>query len=351
MSSDNAFSAYLEQPSTPTPARPQSKRSRRARRRREAEPQTIGQNPPTWPPPEPDDDLYDDTTVDDPFPPAVPPQPTDNDEDGFTGDWNDWTDQDSTPDDGAAAVRGEEVDWNDWATTTATEQSGDYVPTPTLPRLTDYGGGGKIARRPRKNFDDERYDQQRGRGRVLAAVGGVLAAVVVLVAIGLVATTFGVEDTSATDTTVATPSTTVGAGSTTVAATLPVWGLPGCEAFRSATITISAEPGDTRTAQGAILGFEHSYFVARDAAKVRSFVTADAHVGDQAALADGIAGLPADVRYCVHITRGHATDLSVWNVDLRQQWPGDVGIEKIAFTMRTTELTPGEHRITSITYR
>ena len=55
---------------------------------------------------------------------------------------------------------------------------------------------------------------------------------------------------------------------------------------------ISAEPGDTSTPQRAILGFEHAYFVDRSAVKARTFVTGDAQVGNEAAPAIGIAGLP-----------------------------------------------------------
>lgn len=328
---DNPFAAYFTPPEA-------------------AEPQTIGENPETWPPPEPE--VHD---VEPDYPPtssSTPPeQVTDAElvdavtvDDGFTGDWNDWTGEapaELTP------VSAGEVDWDGWATATATDQSGDFAPTPTLPRLTDYGGGGKIAKRPRRNYDDERYDGDRGKSRVVAAVGGIVGAVALVAIVGAVATVGddtaapaqagGIEAKAAT----ATPSAT---------ASLPAHGLPGCETFRSPSITISAESGDTSTPQGAILGFEYSYFVDRSAVKARSFVADDAHVGNATALATGIAGLPQDVRYCVHITRGSTTDTSVWDVTVRQQWPGDPAAEKVVYVIRTGEVSGG-HRITSITYK
>ncbi|MFE3322853.1 hypothetical protein [Nocardia sp. NPDC059195] len=355
--SDNAFAAYFEAETAPTtPQRPQSKRSRR--RRREAEPQTIGTNPPTWPPPDPEPELDDDAEPDY-RPPAYtdaaaqPPLDVDVvDEDGFSGDWNDWTEP--APGEDSPPPRGDDVDWNDWATATATEQSGDYDAPPTLPRLTSYGGGGKIARRPRKNYDDERFDEKRGRSKAAAALTGVVGAGVLVTLIGLAAITFGSEDAAtSTPTVVAGSAATATTSPTVVVPPLPAWALSGCEDFRSASITISAEAGDTATPQGAILGFEHSYFVARDAAKVRSFTTdnGETHVGDQSALAEGIAALVPDVKYCVHILRADSTDKSAWAVTLHQKWPGDTEVEKIAFVIRTTEVSPGTHKIASITYK
>lgn len=174
-----------------------------------------------------------------------------------------------------------------------------------------------------------------------------------LVGIGVVAALS--DDGQTTTTTVqagiGAPGSTSPAPTTMVVPPLPAHGLTGCEEFRSASITISAEPGDTATPQGAILGFEYSYYVDRDAAKARSFVTDNAHVGDEAAIADGIALLPAGVQYCVHITRSDSSDRSVWDVILKQQWPGDTEIESIPFRILTTEVTPGIFKVTSITYR
>ncbi|MFC4377204.1 hypothetical protein ACFO5K_24290 [Nocardia halotolerans] len=339
---DNPFGAYFSSSpeAAPSGRRPQGKRRRR--RRREAEPQTIGTNPEIWPPPDPE-----------PFteasPAPVQPQPVYRDpetDDGFTGDWNDWNDNTAVE-----PRRTDDVDWNDWATTTATEQSGDHVEMPVLPRLKDFGGGGQIARRPRKNYYDERYDDSDSRAKAAAAIKGVVGALVFVVVLGLAATIFlgPGDDAGAEQAAVSGAVTTVPTSSVTPP--LPAHGLPGCEEFRTASITISAEHGDTATPQGAILGFEHSYFVDRDATKARTFVTDDAHVGSESALATGIATLPPEVKYCVHITRGDSTDPSVWHVTIHQQWPGDTGIEKIHQTMRTAEVADGRYRITSIDHR
>ncbi|MFC6009865.1 hypothetical protein [Nocardia lasii] len=338
---DNPFGAYFSSPDAAPSGRHRPQSKRRRRRRREAEPQTIGTNPEIWPPPDPEP--FDDAPV---RPTHVEPVYRDRaDDDGFTGDWNDWTGTEMP----AEPRRDDDIDWNDWATATATEQSGDHVEMPVLPRLKDFGGGGKIARRPRKNYDDERYDDGTGRAKAAAAIKGVVGAVFFVVILGLAATIFlGPADQDTT--TGATVSSTRTTTSTAVGP-LPAHALSGCESFRTPSITISAEHGDTTSPQSAILGFEYSYYVDRDATKARSFVTDDAHVGDHAALAAGIATLPPDVKYCVHITKADTADPTLWNVTIHQRWPGDDTTEKIDQLMRTTEISPGRHRITSIDHR
>lgn len=341
---DNPFGAYFSSSAerSPTKRRPQGKRRRR--RRREAEPQTIGTNPETWPPPDPEP--FD--NQDRPQPPQAPPVYHDPDA-GFTGDWNDWTSTDGT------AVteptpRAEDVDWNDWATSTATEQSGELTPPPTLPRLKDYGGGGPITRRPRKSYRDERYDDPGSRAKTAAVVKGVVGALAFVVLLGVAANIFlGPSEEPVTAQQALVPATRP--GTPTTVPPLPEHALSGCEAFRSESITISAERGDTATPQGAILGFEYSYYVERDAAKARTYVTDDAHVGDEAALAAGIATFPLGVKYCIHITRGDSADPSVWHVTVHQQWPGESAVEKIHQTMRTAEVVDGRFRITRIEHR
>ncbi|WP_194825755.1 hypothetical protein [Nocardia sp. XZ_19_231] len=339
---DNPFGAYFASPDATSPGRRRPQGKRRRRRRREAEPQTIGTNPETWPPPDPEP--FDDG----PFQPA-PVEPVyrnPDDDDGFTGDWNDWNDGDVP----AEPQRGDDVDWNDWATATATEQSGDHVEIPVLPRLKDFGGGGQIARRPRRNFDDERYDESGGKVKAAAAIKGIIGAVVFVVLLGLAATIFlGPADKPITTAQAAVSGTR--ATTSTVVPPLPAHALSGCESFRTPSITISAERGDTASPEGAILGFEYSYYVDRDAAKARSFVTDNAHVGNASALAEGIGSLPLDVKYCVHITKADAADATLWNVTIHQKWPGDATTEKINQVMRTTEVAPGRHRITSIDHR
>ncbi|GAD82885.1 hypothetical protein [Nocardia asteroides] len=340
---DNPFGSYFASPADPARRRPQGKRRRR--RRREAEPQTIGTNPEVWPPPEPE-------TFDEVREQPAPTEPiyrTPAEDDGFTGDWNDWTD-------GLPAAeppqRTDDIDWNDWATTTATEQSGDHVEMPVLPRLKDFGGGGTVTRRPRKRYDDERYDDPHGRAKAAAAVKGVVGALIFVALVGVAANIFlGSGDQPAAAQRAAVSGAPATGSTATTVAPPPAHAVAGCETFRSQSITISAERGDTATPQGAILGFEYSYYVDRDAAKARTYVTDDAHVGDESALAAGIATFPTGVKYCIHITRADSTDPTVWNVTVQQQWPGGTEIEKIQQTMRTAEVAPGRYRITSIDHR
>ncbi|MDO3650227.1 hypothetical protein [Nocardia mangyaensis] len=341
---DNPFGAYFSSPDDASPSRRRPQGKRRRRRRREAEPQTIGTNPEIWPPPEPEP--FDNRTP--PPPTPAPPVYRGADDDGFTGDWNDWNEV--TP--AAEPTRGDDVDWNDWATNTATEQSGDRVEMPVLPRLKDFGGGGPIARRPRKRYDDERYDDSGSRTKTAAAVKGIVGALVFVVALGLAANIFlGPGDETAEAKQAVVPGSRTTASTATSTPPLPAHALTGCEEFRGDSITISAERGDTATPQGAILGFEYSYYVDRDAAKARTYVTDDAHVGDEAALAAGIETFPLGVKYCIHITRGDSADPTIWHVTVHQQWPGDSAVEKIHQTMRTTEVVDGRYRITSIDHR
>lgn len=334
---DNPFGPYLQAPAAaPAPAtRPRGKR----RRLREAEPQTIGTNPEIWPPPapEPRDDVIAGPT-------AAQRSAPDAEGEGFTGTWTDWT----TPVVGPAPRA--DVDWNDWATTTAADQRGDRFEMPVLPRLKDFGGGGPITRRPRKSYDDERDDNRRSR-LATAAITGVLGALVLVVVVAIVASIYvgGGKTPSAAPVVAGVPNAAAALAATTTVP-LPAHAVAGCEAFRDSAITISAEPGDTTTAQGAILGFEYSYYVDRDAARARTFVTDDAFVGDEAALADGIASYPPGVRYCVHITRAIASDPDLWHVTVEQQLPS-TSVVRFAYAIRTTEVDPGRYRITSINYR
>ncbi|MFC9876320.1 hypothetical protein [Nocardia salmonicida] len=50
----------------------------------------------------------------------------------------------------------------------------------------------------------------------------------------------------------------------------------------------------------------------------------------------------------MHITRGAATDASVWDVTQRPQWTDDTTVEKIAYVIDSCEVADGRHRITSI---
>ncbi|MFF2088507.1 hypothetical protein ACFVVM_32390 [Nocardia sp. NPDC058176] len=328
---DNAFGSYFIASHSPPPptARPNPEGKRRRRRRREAEPQTIGKNPETWPLPETEPD---DT-------PVAPLPPVASDAEGFVGSWIDWNEPAATD----APEKTNVVDWNDWATSTTTEHSGERFTMPATPRLKDFGGGGPISRRPRKTFDD-RADP--GRTWAATALKIVAGAAVAVAAIG-VAASFIVSRPADIAGDQATTSSAMSAPQG-APAPLPVHAVHGCDPVDSVAITTSAGPGDTSTPRGAILGFEYSYYVERDAAKARSFVTADAHVGDEAALAAGIARYPLGVRYCVRIRP--TTEPSVWDVDVEQELP-TMQAKTLEYTIHTTEVAPASFRIKSINYR
>ena len=290
--------------------RPQGKSGRR-RHRPDVDP-AIGVDPEYWTPP-----------VEEELPPPERPGAP-----GFHGDWDQWA-QDLRA---QQAARVYDVD----------------PPEPQIPRLKDFGGGGPVVRgrRARREFDDGRVDGGRRGLAVVAIIGALTAVVGAVIAVNVFATS---SDTAAATGITASAPVRSSAGSTTArpgtVATPPAYATADCTTVRTPSLTSGAVDGDTSTAQNTILGFEFAYYVRRDASKARSYATADAKIGSEAAIARGIADTPTAARYCVYITPAGAP--GVWTVNLHQQFP-DEPVEKIAHRITTREVSPGSHRIVEI---
>lgn len=90
---------------------------------------------------------------------------------------------------------------------------------------------------------------------------------------------------------VAAPQTTTTAAATSTS--------NACAGLDGSVVTDTA--GDTATVPGAIAAFQHAYYVGRDAAAALAVVGPEAGL-DAAALAAGIASIPAGTTHCVAIT-------------------------------------------------
>ncbi|MFF0546845.1 hypothetical protein ACFYTF_28815 [Nocardia thailandica] len=289
--------------------------SGRRRHRPDYDP-AIGQDPEHWEPIR-EEELP---------PPEAPGEP------GFQGDWDEWAEDLRA----RQAARHEAVIGN---------ESPEHEPS--LPRLKDFGGGGPVVRgrRARRTFDDGRVDERHLGG---AAVLGIVGAGVVLVLTVLAVNVFmagGDEPAPAAAGpagAAVSPSMVSATSSARFApAPPPAYATADCQTVRTPSLTAGAVDGDTSSPQNVVLGFEFAYYVRRDAAKARSYATADAHFGTEASLAAGIEATPAATRYCVYVTPAGGDK---WTVNLHQQFPGEP-VEKIAHRFTIKEVTPGSFRI------
>lgn len=130
--------------------------------------------------------------------------------------------------------------------------------------------------------------ERGGRGRGVL-IGGVAAVVVVVAAIAAVVVllTHGRGEQH--------PAPPVAVPTTTSAA--------DCQASVTPDLTIGNGLGDTKTGQGAILGYWHAFLVNRNADLVHSFTAPDANLLPSPDLQKAIdAQVPTGVTYCVKIT-------------------------------------------------
>jgi hypothetical protein len=99
---------------------------------------------------------------------------------------------------------------------------------------------------------------------------------------------------------------------------------PGCPQERAPEQVSGTGPGSTVDGPDAILAFHHGYYALRSASAARAVVTTDSQVPSAADIQAGIDSLPADTRYCVHVTPDPDTTAGQqrWRVELAQQYPG-----------------------------
>lgn len=103
-------------------------------------------------------------------------------------------------------------------------------------------------------------------------------------------------------------------------------------------VVTGSGPGDTASGPGAILGFNHAYYVQRSAAQARRFLTADALVAPSDRLQAGIDSVPADTYHCVTISPlERIGDADLWAVTVTEYRPGsEPHAPRQIITTRTT---------------
>lgn len=273
-----------------------------------------------------------------------PPAADLGDVDAHTGDYRDWIGETPTgPLD--QAVTGDQVDDNTEAWEREPEYAAPddevraYLDEPAaqpqaLPSLIDRSGGVDTVRR--RTSAEKSRSSSVGGGRGMSILIGVGIAVAIA-AVGVVATGTGSsEDTptaSGSDGRTAAGAPTVTSSSTAPATTTvvapaptepPHYAADGCVQQLDGTggaVVSGTHPGGTGSGPDAIFGFQHSYYVARDGRRARTFVTPDALVGDADMLQRGIVLTPVGTRYCVTIAPIPGSAPEQYRVDLVQQKP------------------------------
>ena len=108
----------------------------------------------------------------------------------------------------------------------------------------------------------------------------------------------------------------------------------------------AAGDGSTDSAESAILGFEHGYYVTRNAEAARAFVAPSGRVAGPVEIQRGIDAVPEGTTWCV--VASATSDPAVYAVDVREQRPGETRIyEQIV----TTTVVDGKTLIEDIRHR
>lgn len=108
----------------------------------------------------------------------------------------------------------------------------------------------------------------------------------------------------------------------------------------------TAGDGSTDSAESAILGFEHGYYVTRNAEAARAFVAPSGRVAGPGEIQRGIDAVPEGTTWCV--VASATSDPAVYAVDVREQRPGETRIyEQIV----TTTVVDGKTLIEDIRHR
>ncbi|WP_280398018.1 hypothetical protein [Nocardia carnea] len=277
------------------------------------------------------------------LPPPAAPEETGRDKrrrSTYSGEWSQWLD---SPHRLAGRPQPAETD------------AGDEILEDELPAYTDDEPAPPTQRerglglRPYPDPDDHDAISRQWWWRTAVwttTVAATVATIGAIVAFNLRTTTH--ESTPTAGPAGPAPTTTAPASTTALPASWP-HATAGCTRTRSGSITIGADPGDHSSPQQAILGFEWSYYVERDAALARTFTTPDAKVPDRETIQAGIDSQPEGVRYCVYITAADKNN-TVWDIELQEQWPDDP--EPIRYGQKITTITQhGKTLITGISRR
>ena len=173
------------------------------------------------------------------------------------------------------------------------------------PRMEPAVASGPVEVAQRDEFDDLASDLRRTvdaararrlrRRRVGLSIAGIgAAALLVWGAAALFTGPAGPAESSAVSPAPAVPTVT---GGHQGGVTTPPW----CAESSTSTRVVGSGPGDRTTGPGVILGFEHGFYVTRDAAAARSMLTPSALGVSEADTAAAIAAIPGGTTHCVQI--------------------------------------------------
>ncbi|MEV0102863.1 hypothetical protein [Nocardia sp. NPDC050789] len=182
----------------------------------------------------------------------------------------------------------------------------------------------------------------RIRARALAIAGVSLALVVVAGVAWLVSSAGDSNEPQAVpgNSAGSTPGAT--AGTSTASGNQPglaVW----CRETDTPQRVSGAGAGNLNSGPGVIMRLEYAWYVLRDAAAVRSVLSADARVAPEQATRDAISATPAGTQHCVTITEA---DGERWNVTVDEKHPD--GTQTSWQQVITTATRDGRTTITSI---
>lgn len=116
-----------------------------------------------------------------------------------------------------------------------------------------------------------------------------------------------------------------------------------CEISESATAVSGNGRGDTKSVAGAVLAFQHAYYVARDADEVKPLLTEDSKITNLDALQKGIDSVARGTTHCLRIV-SDGDDSAV--VELTETAPD--GTETTYHQRVKTVRDSGQVRIVSI---
>ncbi|MGW4352828.1 hypothetical protein ACWELJ_12145 [Nocardia sp. NPDC004582] len=184
--------------------------------------------------------------------------------------------------------------------------------------------------------------RMRIRTRALAIAGVSLALLIVAGIAWLVSSAGDSNEPQAVPASTA-GSTPGGAAATSAAGGnqpgLAVW----CRETETPQRVSGAGAGNLNSGPGVIMRLEYAWYVLRDAAAVRSVLSADARVAPEQATRDAISATPTGTQHCVTITEA---DADRWNVTVDEKHPD--GTQTSWQQVITTATRDGRTTITSI---
>ncbi|GAA5067793.1 hypothetical protein [Nocardia callitridis] len=172
-------------------------------------------------------------------------------------------------------------------------------------------------------------EEESGSSKRRLVIASVAAAVVLIAVIG---TIFAVSGNQGGDDTAA--GNAGGSGSTA-----------DCPASQDGKVTTGNGSGDTDSGPGAILGFQHAFYVDRSGALARKFVADDAsNIAAAATIQGGIdEQIPAGTKHCLRISE---ISPGTYSVELKEDRPN--GEEQIYPQIITTVVRGGKHLLYSL---